>query len=61
MKCTKCNSNMIKRYENRVLCSYPPQYPWYWWCKCGNKEQGGTERGTTTEELYDIKWKQAQI
>ena len=55
--CPKCNSQMIKRYENRVLTTYPPQYPWYWWCGCGHEEGGGIERCTTEEEAAMMSWK----
>jgi len=50
---------MIKRYESRVLASYPPQYPWFWWCKCGHTEEGGIDRGMTIEEVYERLWEEA--
>ena len=57
-RCPKCGKKMIKRYENYVLTSYPPQYPWYWWCKCGYTEEGGIDKGITIEELYDKLWEE---
>lgn len=57
MKC-ECGKLMIKRYENRVLMSNPPQYPWQWWCGCGKTKEGGIERGKTDGELALEKWKQ---
>jgi len=54
--CPVCGSKMIKRYENYVLTTYPPQYPWYWWCGCGHTEPGGVERGMTAEEIDRIEW-----
>jgi hypothetical protein len=55
-QCSECNKKMIKRYDNRVFASNPPQYPWYWWCGCGNTESGGVERGKTEEETYMEIW-----
>lgn len=59
MQCKKCKKKMIKRYEDYMLTSYPAQSPWYWWCKCGHRENGGIERGTTTEELMIEQWERA--
>ncbi len=55
-RCPKCGKKMIKRYENRVLATYPPRYPWYWWCKCGHTEEGGFDIGLTIEDFYDKMW-----
>ena len=57
--CPRCGKRMIKRYEPRVLASYPPQYPWFWWCKCGHTEEGGIDRGMTNEEVYERLWEEA--
>jgi hypothetical protein len=56
MKCKKCGSEMVKAYSNIVLTSYPPQYPWYWYCGCGHTEDGGIERGKTYEEQLREEW-----
>jgi len=58
MKCKKCGKQgMLKRYENRILTSIPPQYPWYWWCSCGNTQEGGIEEGIMASEIYKKSWK----
>lgn len=54
--CSICGKKMIKRYANYVLTSYPPQYPWSWWCACGHTEPGGIERGKTDEEILEERW-----
>jgi len=59
--CQKCNSKMIKRSTGVVLTSYPPQYPWYWWCGCGHTERGGVERGKTNEEIAHEEWEKLNI
>ena len=60
-KCPNCGEVMIKRSRQYMLLTYPPQYPWDWWCGgCDIYVEGGTERGRTAEELYMEKWKQAQ-
>jgi hypothetical protein len=56
--CPQCGKKMIKRY-NRILPSYPPLYPWEWWCGCGHVEEGGCERGSTLEEQSMSLWKAA--
>jgi hypothetical protein len=56
-KC-KCGKIMIKRYTGFALTSYPPQYPWYWWCKCGNTLTGSVDIGKTEEELYEMAWEE---
>ena len=56
-ECPKCHSKMIKRYTNQVLLSYPPQYPWYWWCGCGERKEGGTEQGKSDDEMSYDEWK----
>jgi hypothetical protein len=58
--CPKCGKKMIKRYTNEVLTSYPPQYPWNWWCGgCGHTERGGIERGRSMEDGYQQAWEAA--
>jgi len=57
--CPQCGKRMIKRYEPRMLASYPPQYPWFWWCKCGHTEAGGVDRGMTDEEVHERLWEEA--
>lgn len=56
--CHICGKKMIKRYANYVLTSYPPQYPWDWWCACGHTELGGVDRGQTDEEILKERWEQ---
>ena len=59
-ECPGCNKKMIKRYQNRVLTSYPPQYPWDWWCGgCGLVGEGGIDEGMTQEEMYQKEWENA--
>ena len=42
---------MIKRFSGIVCDSNPQQYPWYWWCSCGNTEKGAVEYGKTKEQI----------
>ena len=57
-KACKCGKRMILRFTNRVLTSYPAQYPQEWWCGgCGAIEDGSTVRGKTSEELDMENWK----
>ncbi|RLJ01290.1 MAG: hypothetical protein DRP11_04660 [Candidatus Aenigmatarchaeota archaeon] len=56
--CPQCGKQMIKRYENRVLLTNPPQYPWYWWCECGYTEKGGADRGILMEDFYYQQWEE---
>ena len=56
--CKKCGKKMIKRYRNEIYPTYPAQYPWYWWCKCGHTEEGGVERGLTEDEYYEKLWEE---
>ena len=55
MEC-ECGKNMIKRHEDYVLASRPPQHPWYWWCGCGKRKEGGIEVGKTYEEIAMEQW-----
>jgi hypothetical protein len=50
---------MIKKSANIMLCSYPAQYPWNWWCACGHEEHGGVDVGTTMEEINRKRWEEA--
>lgn len=50
---------MIQQFDDIVLCSYPPQYPWHWWCGCGNTERGGILRGKTQEQFARESWEEA--
>ncbi|RTK93076.1 hypothetical protein EKI60_06580 [Candidatus Saccharibacteria bacterium] len=58
-QCPICHKKMIKEYANYVLTSYPPQYPWHWYCGCGHTEDGGIERGITQEEVTRKQWEKA--
>lgn len=56
----ECGKIMIKRYQPIVLATYPPQYPWFWWCAgCGRTAEGGVERGITADEAYRTAWEKA--
>ena len=59
-RCPKCGARMIKRYENCVYLTDPPQYPWNWWCACGWQEKGGIDRGISEEEVIRRIWEEAQ-
>jgi len=54
--CPECGKKMIKRYENYIYPTNPPQRPWYWWCGCGYREDGGIDMGFTEEEIYRLEW-----
>jgi hypothetical protein len=56
MVCPKCGKKMIKQYTNTALTTYPPQYPWSWWCGCGYTAEGGVEKGKTTEQMSREAW-----
>jgi len=56
MICPECGKKMIQRFTGVVLCTYPAQYPWDWWCGCGHKEKGGVTRGKTEEEIAREEW-----
>jgi len=61
MKCPKCDKEMIKRPTGNILCTYPPQFPWNWWCGgCNHYEQGGVDRGKTDDEIYREEWQKLQ-
>jgi len=55
--CPKCGKKMIKRYEDYILPTNPPQYPWYWWCRCGHTERGGIEEVRNMEQIYRLLWR----
>ena len=58
-KCFECGKNMIQKDTAMALLSMPPQYPWIWWCFCGNTEEGGVRRGTSEADVNIEKWRQA--
>ena len=47
---------MIKRYVECIFPTYPPKYPYYWWCGCGYREEGGADE-EIDESLYKEIWK----
>ena len=53
--CPKCGAKMTQEWDNEVLCTYPPQYVWYWFCGCGHRERGGVVQ-EVMETSMDI-WK----
>jgi len=57
-ECPKCGRRMIKRYEDSILLTHPPQAPWYWWCGCGYREEGGVDRAVTNDEWYKMIWRE---
>jgi len=57
--CPVCGKKMVKKYRGYELTSYPPQRPWDWWCRCGHVEEGGVDRGMTSEEFYGELWEEA--
>ncbi len=54
--CPACGKRMIQRASDLVLTSYPPQYPWDWWCGCGHTERGGVTVGQTREQVDRARW-----
>lgn len=54
--CPECGKLMIRRWTGTELLTYPPGYPWYWWCGCGHEEEGGVERAKTEEEIARKEW-----
>ncbi|MHC1588398.1 MAG: hypothetical protein ACXQS1_01115 [Methermicoccaceae archaeon] len=59
-RCPKCGAKMIKRYQQRILPTYPAQSPWDWWCACGHREKGGVDKGMSEEEVWQRVWEDAQ-
>jgi hypothetical protein len=57
--CPKCGKQMIRRYRDYILCTYPPQLVWYWWCGCGHIEPGGVEGTPLPEETAQQEWERA--
>jgi len=58
-QCERCGRRMIRDFENVMLPTNPPQYPWSWWCGCGYTEVGGIERGLSSAELRQHEWEEA--
>jgi hypothetical protein len=56
MTCEACYARMIMRYVSRPVQT-PPEYPWYWWCACGNTEPGNTEPGRVDNEEALRRWR----
>ncbi len=73
MICAKCGKVMIKRCEENtamyparytiadewILMDTPLQLPFFWWCGCGHREDGGIDHGKSGDEIYKRLWKQA--
>jgi len=55
-KCLACGMKMIRRSTGVDLLSYPPQYPWNWWCGCGHTVEGGVERAVFLEDSFQEAW-----
>jgi len=53
-KCPKCKMKMVKRYKN--WASYRVEAPWYWWCGCGYRIEGGIEPRATEEQQARANW-----
>ena len=58
-KCPSCGANMIEEQSPFVKASYPPIYTYEWACACGHREHSREERGTTIEDEFAKKWKEA--
>ena len=58
-RCPTCGKRMIHRQAQYVLASNPAQYPWVWWCACGQVEHGGVVRGKTEEDYSREEWERA--
>ena len=54
--CPKCGKQMIRRYRDYVLLTYPVQRPWDWWCGCGYSEEGGIELDKTEDQIVREQW-----
>jgi len=53
--CPGCRKKkMIKRYEGYGLGR---NFPYYWWCGCGNRIDGGVDVAQTEEEMAREHWK----
>ena len=58
--CSVCNKNRVKVSSGIVLCSYPAQYPWDWFCgQCNTRERGGVDITMTIEDLNRKQWEEA--
>ncbi len=59
MRCPKCIRFMIKRSTNGKFPCQEDKF-WFWWCGCGNTENGNYIRDKTSEELYQKQWEEIQ-
>jgi len=57
--CPSCGKLMIRCYANYILCTYPPQHPYDWWCGCGHSEAGGVERCELPKNTLMRQWEAA--
>jgi len=57
--CPKCGKNMIRKYMDITLTSYPPLFHWQWWCACGHEENGGVDVIMYPQELDRQRWLEA--
>lgn len=58
-KCTRCNKIMIKKSTDGKFPCRENDF-WFWWCKCGNTEDGNYIRDKTFEDQYQQQWEEAQ-
>lgn len=58
-RCTKCSKFMIKRSVDNKFPLREGGF-WFWWCGCGNTENGNHIRDRTAEEFYQKQWEEAQ-
>ncbi len=60
-KICRCGKNMILRFTGQCFCTYPAQYPTYYWCGgCENREDGPTVRDVSEHFTALEDWKRAQ-
>ena len=57
--CPECGKFMICRYANYALLTWPPQFPWSWWCGCGHTEYGGIKVDELPEDTLMRQWEAA--
>jgi len=53
--CPNCGKKMIKRYEDYILLTNSPQYPWYCFCGYGHIERGEIDEVRNIEQIYREK------
>ncbi len=55
--CPKCANQMVRRFEDGCLLTYPWELKWYWWCMCGYALTGGFMNGEDETKIAEEEWR----